>query len=493
MPKEPNHSPKKRRRPLTEEEKRRRAAVHKRRLADQEKQHPTAKHSHRADNHRSQTHPDDRAEHAKRDKGKRKPIVMSPSDADATPKQHAKKVKRHEELQERSQPASAHNEFEYQPQYEESQQPSHDNNKPQKKKRSWVKWLLLSIFVVLLVLGGLFTFVIATGGFGEQKEVEVMIPEGATQTDVAQILEDEDVVFNGTLFKAYLRVTGGGDNIRSGRYQFRTSSGFPDVKQQLSEGYSGDEVVGKVTVPEGSNVEDIAGILAEQFNVSKEQMLELINDDALIAHLSEAYPKLMEGVAGDDDVRYKLEGYLFPSTYSLTEKDTPESTIEMMVAAMEQIRQKYEGYIAQSDLSLHQILTLASLIEAEAGKGEDRRLISGVFMNRLAEDMPIQSDITVNYANRTHATYVTIDDTQTDSPYNLYQNTGLGPGPFDSPSEESIEAALKPEKSDYLYFVADLETGQVYYSKTYDEHMSKVDKYVSEEDATLNQEAKPAE
>ncbi|MGX7347643.1 endolytic transglycosylase MltG [Aerococcus vaginalis] len=486
MSRDQQNEPRKRRRPLTEEEKRRRMAARRRRMAEQrreEEKREMNRTPRRSEIHDQQSKP----------KKKRKPVVMQPSDSKPSSKaaSHQPEVEAHrkkDEYQPQSKAHTSHNEFEY-----ESQESIHEHQtaKPEprkKKKRRWVKWLILSLFLLLLLLGSMFTFVIATGGFGEEKEVEVMIPEGASQTDVANILEDNDVVFNSTLFKAYLRLTGGGDNIRSGRYHFTTSSGFPDVKQQLNEGYSGDEVVGRVTVPEGSNVEDIAGILAAQFNVTEEQMLELMNDNAFVTRLSEAYPQLMEGVVEDADVRYKLEGYLFPSTYSLTEKDTPESVIEMMVAAMDQVRQKYEGYIAQSDMSLHDLLTLASLIEAEAGTGEDRRLISGVFRNRLEQDMPIQSDITVNYANRTHSTYVTIEETQTDSPYNLYQNTGLGPGPFNSPSEESIEAALKPEANDYLYFVADLKTGQVYYSKTYEEHMEKVDNYVSEEDANLNQQ-----
>ena len=115
----------------------------------------------------------------------------------------------------------------------------------------------------------------------------------------------------------------------------------------------------------------------------------------------------------------------------------------------------------------------------EGVKEADRKQIAQVFFNRLAADMPIQSDISILYALGEHKETVTYADLEVDSSYNLYKNTGYGPGPLDSPSEESIKAVLNPTPSDYLYFVADISTGKVYFSKTYEEHQVLVDQYVN--------------
>ena len=124
-------------------------------------------------------------------------------------------------------------------------------------------------------------------------------------------------------------------------------------------------------------------------------------------------------------------------------------------------------------------MTLASIIEKEGVTDEDRKLISGVFYNRMNNDMPLQSDITVLYALGEHKELVSIKDTEVDSPYNLYKHVGLGPGPYNSPSLSAIQAAIYPTASDYFYFVADIETGNVYYATSLEEHEALVAKYVN--------------
>ncbi|MDO4670465.1 MAG: endolytic transglycosylase MltG [Aerococcus sp.] len=358
---------------------------------------------------------------------------------------------------------------------------------PPKKKRRWgrlVGRVMAVVFVLALILGATFFYLGATGGMGQKKDVMIEVPEGATQSQVADLLYEKGVVFNGPLFKLYLRA-GSPLNVRSGNYKMTTSIGFPEAKEQLQENFSGDKATATVTIPEGTNLEGIAKILGKQFNEDPKDVMKTLNDETFLKQLQEKYPELLQDTMADKDVRYKLEGYLFPSTYTLTASDNVESTVEQMVHQLDVIRKKYDAQIKQSSYSFHEILTLASLIESEASSAKDRRLVSGVFHNRLNQDMPLQTDISINYANQKHASYVTIKDTEVDSPYNLYVHTGLGPGPFASPSEDSIVAALNPTESDYLYFVADLKSGQVYYSNSYDEHMQKVDQYVSEEDAKL--------
>lgn len=130
-------------------------------------------------------------------------------------------------------------------------------------------------------------------------------------------------------------------------------------------------------------------------------------------------------------------------------------------------------------MTVQEVLTLASLVEKEGSKEDDRKNIAQVFFNRLAVDMPLQSDISILYALGEHKELVTYEDTQVDSPYNLYVNTGYGPGPFNNPSEQSIKAVLEPTPNNYYYFVADINTQEVYFAETYDEHMRLVEKYVN--------------
>ena len=182
----------------------------------------------------------------------------------------------------------------------------------------------------------------------------------------------------------------------------------------------------------------------------------------------------------DEKVKYKLEGYLFPATYDYLSEYTIEEIITTMVSKTNEVMKSYRQKIEESDLDVHSVLTLASLVEKEGVNLEDRKRIASVFLNRLEEGMPLQSDISILYALDEHLEYVTIENTEVDSPYNLYKNKGLGPGPFDNPSEESIKATLEPEETDYLYFLADLTTGDVYFSKTFEEHLELQEKYVDD-------------
>ena len=155
--------------------------------------------------------------------------------------------------------------------------------------------------------------------------------------------------------------------------------------------------------------------------------------------------------------------------------------IEEMVAKTDSVLSKYYAKISQGDYSVHEILTMASLLEKEGYKLEDRQKIASVFYNRLQKNMMLQTDISVLYALGEHKEVVTLKDLEVNSPYNLYRNRGMGPGPFNSPSEEAILAAIDPAQTDYEYFVADIQTKEVYFAKTYEEHLALKAKYVDKE------------
>ena len=145
-----------------------------------------------------------------------------------------------------------------------------------------------------------------------------------------------------------------------------------------------------------------------------------------------------------------------------------------MVATTNQRLKPYYAEIKNKNYTVQQVMTLASLVEGEGVTNRDRRKFAGVFLNRIAKNMAIQSDVAVKYALNTHKKNLYYKDLEVDSPYNLYVNKGYGPGPFNAPSLQSIQAVLNPaeQSKGYLYFVANLKTGKVYYSKTYAQHLA---------------------
>ena len=196
------------------------------------------------------------------------------------------------------------------------------------------------------------------------------------------------------------------------------------------------------------------------------------------------YPKLLSSLPSADQVTYRLEGYLFPATYSYYKETSMEDIVEEMISTMDSYMSQYYDTIAASGKSVNDVLTLASLVEKEGSTDDDRRNIASVFYNRMNNNMPLQSNIAILYAmgKLGEETSLAADasiDTSIDSPYNVYTNTGLMPGPVDSPSLAAIEATVNPASTDYYYFVADVKTGKVYYSENFDDHQANVEKYVN--------------
>lgn len=357
-----------------------------------------------------------------------------------------------------------------------------------KSKRPFIKGLIIFVSILFLLIFAASTgllFMHRQTFFKESPQQpaskEVVIKPGASLSAIAEQLEKEGIVSNDITFKIYLRIQQA-EGIQAGSYTLKVGDSYTNILKTLEAGAS-EVTKNKLTIPEGSDIDTIAVLTSKVTSYSAEDFMKKVQDKTFLDQLTKKYPELLKETMASKNVRYHLEGYLYPATYNLSGEETLDTIIENMVSEMAKYVKSKEKEIKQSNLSLHELLTLASLIEAEAGNEEDRALISGVFYNRLKDDMPLQSDISILYALKKHTAYVTIADTQVDSPYNLYEHTGLGPGPFGSPSANSIEAALNPQASDYLYFVADLKTGKVYYSKSYEEHQALVDKYVSAEAA----------
>lgn len=316
----------------------------------------------------------------------------------------------------------------------------------------------------------------------DKKLVQVEVPSGSSNRQIGDILEEGEVIRDGMVFNFYTKFKNL-TNFQAGYYQFSPNMTLDQISKELQQGGSAEPLddASKLTVPEGYDVDKIASLVAKKTDFKKEDFIKVMKDDKFFEQLKTQYPDLLTDAGNAKDVRYRLEGYLFPATYNVHKNRSLEDLVTQMVDTTNQILTPYYSQIKEKGLNVQEVMTLASLVEKEGVTQSDRKKIAQVFFNRIEAQMPLQSDISILYALGEHKEVVTIKDTEVDSPYNLYTNTGYGPGPFDNPSQEAILSVLDPTENDYIYFVADISTGKVYYAKTYEEHMELVEKYVNKE------------
>ena len=368
-----------------------------------------------------------------------------------------------------------------------------------KKKKSKAKGCLLT-FLVLLVLVGIGGFF----GYGYVQEslkpvdasskdyVTVQIPDGANVQEIGSTLEKSGLVKHGLIFSLYAKYYSHA-NLKSGYYNLKKSMSTDELIQELEKGGTPEAqapVLANLTIPEGYTLEQIAqtvGQLQGEFKepLTAEAFLAKVQDETFISQLVAKYPNLLGSLpTKDSGVRYRLEGYLFPATYTIKDSTTVESLIDEMVAAMDKAMSPYYATIKEKNLTVNELLSIASLVEKEGAKTEDRKKIAGVFYNRLNVGMPLQSNIAILYAQGKLGQKISLADdagidTTIDSPYNVYTHLGLMPGPVDSPSSDAIEASVNQTKSEYLYFVANVEDGKVYFATTKEEHDQNVAEHIN--------------
>ena len=346
--------------------------------------------------------------------------------------------------------------------------------------------LFAILFAVIVIGGGAYGYYYVSNSLKpvdtkQTQAVEVEIPAGSSVKQIAKILEDNKLIRNAKIFNFYIKfknVAG----FKAGFYQLSPSMDIDQILGQLADGGKDKSAnVAKVVVREGETLTGIAEEVEKSTKYSKEDFMNKVQDQDFIDQLVQKFPRLFKDAQKAQNVRYFLEGYLYPATYDADENKTLQMIIEEMVAKTDSILSKYYAKISQGDYNVHEILTMASLLEKEGYKLEDRQKIASVFYNRLQKNMMLQTDISVLYALGEHKEVVTLKDLEVNSPYNLYRNRGMGPGPFNSPSEEAILAAIDPAQTDYEYFVADIQTKEVYFAKTYEEHLALKAKYVDKE------------
>ena len=354
------------------------------------------------------------------------------------------------------------------------------DEKPKKSKKRLKKWIrvLLKIFFILIVLiiVGIIALSYLFGAVQTKSEVlEFTIEEGQTVYQVGNKLKEEGIIRSNFAYKVYVKL----NNINSykaGVYKLDKSYPLNDIVSLLTGDYYKEDGV-LITFKEGRNIRQIASEIADNTNVSEGEFLSLLEDDSYIDELINKYWFLTDDIK-NDDIYYPLEGYLFPETYNFNKNVTAKEIIETMLDQEDQVLSKYKSKIDSSSYSVHEIVTLASLVEQEGIYEDDRKMIAGVFYNRLNAGMSLGSDVTTYYAFKVDLGErdLTSSEINTYNPYNTrgpQMNGKLPVGPISNFSENSLDAVLSSTDSDYYYFVAD-KSGKTHFTRTYEEHQELI-------------------
>ncbi len=357
--------------------------------------------------------------------------------------------------------------------YEEIRMPSRKVKKKKSRGAGFLKGLLTFIIVILcaiLLAKGILAVASDVFAFGkdDHSKIVVEIPKGSGTDQIAGILKEQGVIQYKTAFRLYSKLRKNDGQYKYGEYELYADMDYDDIMAELKTDVSKEKTI-KVTIPEGYEAYRIAKLLADKGLGKEEKYLELIKNPTFDYDFLKDLP----------DTEMKLEGYLFPDTYEFFPTDSEEKVLKKLLDNFnKKMTDAYKEKAKELDMTMNEVVTLASIIEREAGSDEERALVSGVFHNRLkSKNYPyLESCATVQYILKERKEILSTADTEIKSPYNTYKNAGLPIGPIASPGQASIEAALYPEETEYNFFVWSPTENKHLFAKTYEEHLKNVKK-----------------
>ena len=299
---------------------------------------------------------------------------------------------------------------------------------------------------------------------------KVTIPNGATLGEAADSLRSARVIRSALVFQLSALVSGdGGGEITYGRYFIPRGASTSDILAQL---HSGAGRFHRLTIPEGWGIQQIAKLVHDSLGIDVDALVTVTRDSARRSR--------MHTTAAD------VEGYLFPATYDFTDGTPASAVVDTMLLTFDRRwKSAWDSTLKAQGRTRHDLVTLASIVEKEAGRSSDRPLIASVYMNRLKAGQRLQADPTVLYARGLVSKRVLFADLRIDSPYNTYRLSGLPPGPIASPGTASLAAAMTPAVSDALFFVA-FPDGHSQFTKTFAEHSVAVKAAHAARDSAAN-------
>lgn len=318
---------------------------------------------------------------------------------------------------------------------------------------------IIVILIIIITIWQCFKIVDTPLKIKDEEIIEVA--EGDSFYGVLNKLSEEDKIKNEFLVKLYLKIRGIKPEVLAGTYKLDKSMTLDEIITLLSN----DSTIGKIyiTIPEGYTIDDIATELEENNICSSEDFINSVKNYDLPAYVS-----------NNPNKRYNLEGFLFPDTYSFNENENADFVVKTMINRFEEVWQELVQSLNLSiaDDEIEKIVNVASIIEKEAVVDSERSLISSVIYNRIAIEMPLQIDATVIYSYGYHIEKMYEKHLEIDSPYNTYMYYGLPIGPISNPGRASLMAALKPEKTDYLYYLLESEYTH-YFTDNYDDFLRR--------------------
>lgn len=325
-------------------------------------------------------------------------------------------------------------------------------------------WLFV-LFLVTTLAGGAWVFVNLERPYKgyDAPEQFVDIPVGTGSVSMGKRLVDAGVIRSAPSFRLAVWMRGSGRRLQAGEYRFDRPMTTAEVVDKIARG---DVYVRAITFREGLTNREMASLFESGGFGTAADFMKASRNAQLVNDI--------------DPVARDLEGYLFPDTYTLLRKATATLLVERMVGRFKKaLTPEVREQATSHGLSVRELVTLASLVEKETGKAEERPIVAGVYVNRLKIRMPLQCDPTVIYAMMLAGRYdgnIRRDDLQMDSPYNTYRYPGLPPGPIAAPGEASLRAAAAPAAVPYLYFVSRNDGSHVF-ATTLDEHNRNVATY----------------
>lgn len=352
-----------------------------------------------------------------------------------------------------------------------------------RKKKSIIPILLTIILVIGIGILSLFYYMITPVDKSNNKDIRIEVKENYGSAKIAQELKAKGLIRNEEVFKMYARLSPNA-SFYVGNFNLKQSMSLPQIIQELAA-KSKAKLGNSFALIEGDSILKISKNL-EKTNLDPEEFLAKVNDAEFIKKLQKQYPELITDEVFGKDIKYALEGYLYPAIYDITDTETVESLITKMVkltnekvVPLYKKNSKLWKINGQSkQISIHEYMTMASILEKESTKSDENKLIASVFLNRLAQGMKLQTDPSANYAADKLTGAPSQNELNLNSPYNTYAVVGLPPGPISSIGSVSYEALNNADNTDYLYFLHATKGGKAYFSKTYEEHEKLAKEYI---------------
>lgn len=322
---------------------------------------------------------------------------------------------------------------------------------------------MLICFLLIILIGGLYISYAVGNPFKVNDKYRFEVKKDDNLYKIIDRLDKNNLVKNKFLLKAYVKFKKFPGEIKPGFYSIKAGENINSLVHDMNNGIF-DETYVKVTIPEGFQITQIASVLEKKGIISSDKFLKACKDYNIPSYIK-----------NDNARTYKLEGYLFPDTYEFKKNMEGKAIIDAMLGRFSSVIAgvKKESGVKIDDLD--KIVTMASIVEREAEIEKERAVISSVFYNRMKMNMKLQSCATVEYALGYHKEKLTYNDLKLKSSYNTYLVSGLPEGPICSPGKSSIIAAVKPQSTDYIYFVSNND-GTHFFTKNYNEFLKVKEK-----------------